>query len=330
MQSEPNPAIPPEVAQRAVQWWVEMQGAGAAADAAARAGLARWRAEHPLHDAAWRHIETVQGRFTQLAAGLDAGAARAALLPARSPKRRAAIKALALLVFAGGGVWTLDPARQWAVWTADARTAVGERRRMTLADGTEVVLNTDSAIDVRFDASTRRIVLLRGEIMVTSGHERRLPARPLVVAAAPGELTPLGTRFGVRLDGAVLRVGVFEGAVRAQPGEPGAASRVIAAGRRAAVTLTAVSEPQPLGAYAGSWTDGTLVASRLRLGDLVAELARYRHGYLQCDPAVAGLRVSGSYPLDDADRVFETLRATLPIDVESFTRYWVRIVPSRA
>ncbi|QJP70597.1 FecR domain-containing protein [Burkholderia glumae] len=328
MAAEPKPAIPPAVAQRAVQWWVETQGADA--DAAARAGLARWRAEHPLHDAAWRHIEAVQGRFTQLAAGLDAEVARAALLPARAPGRRAAIKALALLVFALGGVRALDPARQWAVWTADARTAVGARRRMTLADGTQVVLDTGSAIDVRFDAATRRIVLLRGGIMVTSGHERRRPVRPLVVAAAPGELAPLGTRFAARLDGALLRVGVFEGAVRARPGEPGAAPRVIAAGQRAAVTPTAVSEPQPLGPGAGAWADGMLVASKLRLGELAAELARYRHGYVQCDPAVAGLRVSGSYPLDDTVRVFETLRATLPIEIEYFTRYWVRIVPSRS
>ncbi|MCQ0040637.1 iron dicitrate transport regulator FecR, partial [Burkholderia glumae] len=85
-----------------------------------------------------------------------------------------------------------------------------------------------------------------------------------------------------------------------------------------------------LGPGAGAWADGMLVASKLRLGELAAELARYRHGYVQCDPAVAGLRVSGSYPLDDTVRVFETLRATLPIEIEYFTRYWVRIVPSRS
>uniref|UniRef100_UPI00131B8D07 FecR/PupR family sigma factor regulator n=1 Tax=Burkholderia metallica TaxID=488729 RepID=UPI00131B8D07 len=77
-----TPAVPPQVARRAVEWWVERQAGrtGAAFDAA----LARWRAEDPAHDAAWRHIETMQHRFGALAAGLDPQAAQAALLPPRA------------------------------------------------------------------------------------------------------------------------------------------------------------------------------------------------------------------------------------------------------
>ncbi|MEK6348552.1 MAG: FecR domain-containing protein [Burkholderia sp.] len=328
MSLESRPAIPPEIARRAVQWWVDLQDGGAR-DAALRAGFERWRAEHPLHDAAWRHIETMQGRLSRLAAGVDAGAARAALLPVRSPRRRAAIKTLTLLVAAGGAAWSLDPAERWALWNADWRTAVGERRSVTLADGTTVILNTDSAIDVRFDATARRIALLRGEIMVTSGHEARTPARPLVVATSQGELTPLGTRFALRDEAAGVRLSVFEGSVRAQPIDAGAASRVIAAGQRTEMAHDGVAAPRPLEAYAGAWTGGSLVATRMRLADLLAELARYRHGYLQCDAAIADLRVSGAYPLDDTDRVLDTLGATLPISVERFTRYWVRVVPAR-
>ncbi|VCM65249.1 sigma factor regulatory protein FecR/PupR family [Burkholderia pseudomallei] len=76
------PAVPERVARRAVQWWVEL-GAAPASDAT-RARLARWRAEHPAHDAAWRHIEAVNGRLGHVASALSARAARAALLPPRS------------------------------------------------------------------------------------------------------------------------------------------------------------------------------------------------------------------------------------------------------
>ncbi|HDR9657471.1 TPA: DUF4880 domain-containing protein, partial [Burkholderia stabilis] len=69
------PAVPPHVARRAVEWWVDRQ-AGRTDDAFA-AALARWRAEDPAHDAAWRHIEAMQGRFGRLAAGLDTQAAHA-------------------------------------------------------------------------------------------------------------------------------------------------------------------------------------------------------------------------------------------------------------
>ncbi|HEM7823519.1 TPA: FecR domain-containing protein, partial [Burkholderia multivorans] len=99
-----------------------------------------------------------------------------------------------------------DPARRWAIVTADLRTAVGERRTVTLADRTVVVLDTDTALDVRFDASARRLQLLRGAIMVTSGHDDRVPARALVVATADGDVQPLGTRFSVRARDGATRV----------------------------------------------------------------------------------------------------------------------------
>ncbi|WP_431207409.1 FecR domain-containing protein [Burkholderia cepacia] len=322
------PTVPPQVARRAVEWWVDRQAGrtGEAFDAA----LARWRAEDPAHDAAWRHIETMQRRLGGLTAGLDPQAAHAALLSPRAGRRRAAVKALAVLLFAGGAAWMAEPARRAAIWPADLRTAVGERRTVTLADRTVVVLDTDTALDVRFDAAARGLRLLRGTIMVTSGHDDRVPARPLVVATAQGELRPLGTRFAVRQRDGATRVEVFAGAVRVQPDDAAAGTRVIAAGEGADFTRDAIGVQAPLDAYASAWTGGMLVASRMRLADLVAELDRYRRGNLRCDAAVADLRVSGTYPLDDPARVLDTLKATLPIDVHYLTRYWATVVPARS
>ncbi|WP_431290114.1 FecR domain-containing protein [Burkholderia cepacia] len=322
------PAVPPQVARRAVEWWVDRQ-AGRTGEAF-EAALARWRAEDPAHDAAWRHIETMQQRLGGLTAGLDPQAAHAALLSPRAGRRRAAVKALAVLLFAGGAAWMAEPARRAAIWPADLRTAVGERRTVTLADRTVVVLDTDTALDVRFDAAARRLRLLRGTIMVTSGHDDRVPARPLVVATAQGELRPLGTRFAVRQRDGATRIEVFAGAVRVQPDDAAARARVIAAGEGADFTRDAIGVQAPLDAYASAWTGGMLVASRMRLADLVAELDRYRRGSLRCDAAVADLRVSGTYPLDDPARVLDTLKATLPIDVHYLTRYWATVVPARS
>ncbi|MCA8254762.1 FecR domain-containing protein [Burkholderia sp. AU31624] len=322
------PAVPPQVARRAVEWWVDRQAGRT--DEAFDAALARWRAEDPAHDAAWRHIETMQRRFGGLAAGLDPQAAQAALLPPRAGRRRAAVKALAVLLCAGGAAWMAEPARRAAIWPADLRTAVGERRTVTLADRTVVVLDTDTALDVRFDDTTRGLRLLRGTIMVTSGHDDRVPARPLVVATAQGELRPLGTRFAVRQRDGATRVEVFAGAVRVQPDDATADARVIAAGEGADFTRDMIGAPAPLDVYASAWTGGMLVASRMRLADLVAELDRYRRGSLRCDAAVADLRVSGTYPLDDPARVLDTLKATLPIDVHYLTRYWATVVPARS
>lgn len=65
----------------------------------------------------------------------------------------------------------------------------------------------------------------------------------------------------------------------------------------------------------------------MRLADFLTELARHRPGRIDCDPAVAEQRVSGSYPLVDTDRILEILQSTLPVRVLYFTRYWVRVIP---
>jgi len=62
-----------------------------------------------------------------------------------------------------------------------------------------------------------------------------------------------------------------------------------------------------------------------RLEDVVAELSRYRHGYLGCAPEVAGLRLSGTFLLDDSEGVLANLEDSLPVRLRRLTRYWVRV-----
>ena len=61
------------------------------------------------------------------------------------------------------------------------------------------------------------------------------------------------------------------------------------------------------------------------LGEFIAELDRYRLGVLRCDPRVAGLRLSGVFPVHDSDRILATLPSVLPVQVRARSRYWVLI-----
>lgn len=67
-----------------------------------------------------------------------------------------------------------------------------------------------------------------------------------------------------------------------------------------------------------------LVAAHMRLEDF-CELGRYRRGQLHCDPPRANLLLSGSYPLDDSERILDLLEISLPVKVRRFTRYWVTV-----
>ncbi|MGF6772299.1 transmembrane sensor [Paraburkholderia sp. GAS199] len=329
MSASARPDIPEHVALRAVEWWMEMQSGESSAEHAA--AFDRWRAEHPDHDRAWQHIASVSQRFKGLARTLGPagaqGAARAALTNPAAAKRRAGIKALAVLLFVGSGGWL---AREHAPWRADLSTAVGERRTVTLADGTRLTLNTDTAIDVRFSSTERRIRLVRGEIMVATGHRDGAPARPFVVETAQGDLQPLGTRFAVRQMSTLTRLDVFEGAVRVTPSDARDRARVVRAGQRVRFMREQVDAVEPIDDNDAAWTDGLIVASGMRLDDFVAELDRYRRGRLSCDPAVAGLRISGTFPLADTDRVLQAVTNTLPVEVVFVTRYWGTVRAARS
>ncbi len=335
------PSLPPEVARQAVEWLVELQS-DEATDSMHQAHRA-WRALHPNHERAWVHIEAVTQRLRAAAGAspLTSSLASAALAPPRGVTRRAAINTLAVFLFAGGAAWQAERHTAWRApwsdWLADERTGVGEHRTVTLADGSTVALNTATAVKLRFTATERRLRLVSGEVLISTGSDADHVGggRPFVVETAHGELRPLGTRFMVRQQRVASRVDVFEGAVAVRPREQAGVSegagqgRILRAGEQARFTRSAVGDTQPASEADSAWTDGMLVASGMRLDDFLAELGRHRPGRLGCEPAIAQLRVSGTYPLASTDRVLDLLRTTLPVDIHFFTPWWVTVRAAR-
>src|SRR5690606_37214918 len=92
---------------------------------------------------------------------------------------------------------------------------------------------------------------------------------------------------------------VEQGAVEIRPLDPAAGATRLNAGQRARFSSTAVQVPAASMAAETAWTRGLLIAERMRLADFLAELGRYRNGWLRCDPAVHDLIVSGVYSVDD-------------------------------
>ncbi|CAN5285493.1 FecR family protein [soil metagenome] len=262
--------------------------------------------------------------------------ARSALSHAAVPARRRALKTLAWVGIGGGALAVAQSQWPWrerlADSLADLRTGTGERSERVLADGTRLLLNTATSVDIDFDATRRLIVLHGGEIMVVTAHD---PAgRPLQVRTREGLLTPIGTRFTVRRDATsssapgFTRLAVQVGAVEIRVAS--VTPVLVRAGEQSHFTDGVVEAPSALDEAAQSWVDGTLMAERMRLADLLAELGRYRSGRLRCDPAVADLRVTGIWPLDGSDpseRVLASLERTLPVTVSRLTRYWVTVGP---
>jgi transmembrane sensor len=211
----------------------------------------------------------------------------------------------------------------WEDWSADYQTATGERSTIALADGTQLVLNTASSVDVRFDSRQRLVQLYTGEVLVTTAADKMLPARPFRVQTRQGMLRALGTRFDVRQEGMRSHVAVFEGAVELTPLKaPGV---VVQAGQQCSFTANRAGPVQAADDSQALWSQGVLFADKMRLADFVDELSRYRHGRLSCDPAVADQRVSGAFQLKDTDQALLLLSKVLPVRIERITRYWVTV-----
>lgn len=309
-----------EVARQAVQWWMQLhadQGWARHGE-----GLQRWRAASPEHEAAWQRIEAMGSKM----AGIPLPLARAALTAPDSARRRRAVQALAVLMVSGAGSVAVLRSQAWRGWTAGQVAGVGEQRGLRLPDGGGVVLNTGSALNVRYGASERVLELVRGEILVQTAPDGL--HRPFIVRTAMGSVQALGTRFTVRERDVGIDVGVLEGAVQLIPAQAPHASQRLEAGQRGLMVAARAEPSGPLDTAASAWTEGMLVASRMRLEDFLAELGRYRRGRLGCDPAVADLRVSGAYPLADTDRVLAALTSSLPVEIHSFSRYWVMVRPA--
>ncbi|MBF3159044.1 iron dicitrate transport regulator FecR, partial [Pseudomonas aeruginosa] len=117
---------------------------------------------------------------------------------------------LALLLGGAPLVWWGCRAQVWRDgFGADYLTAVGERRDLVLEDGSQVEMNTDSALDVRYDAGQRLLRLYRGEIYLRTAADRREPPRPFLVRTEQGLMRALGTAFSVRREGAETVLAVY-------------------------------------------------------------------------------------------------------------------------
>ncbi|MGE8410363.1 MAG: FecR domain-containing protein [Pseudomonas sp.] len=310
MRAERSP-ISAEVARQAANWHMLMLDERVSS--AEREACARWRAAAPEHERAWQKAQRVQAQLGLLPRRLAMGTLN-------RERRQAMKQLLALAIIAPLGY----VGYRQAVPAATYATAVGEHRRVELADGTVLELNTGTAVNLDFDPEQRLITLLRGEILVDTGADARSPHhRPLRVASQQGLMEALGTRFLVRQRDGSTQLTVLEGAVRISPAhgpqstvEAGAQRLFDSQGRGAA---GAAREQDSL------WTRGSLIVDEMPLSEFLGELGRYRAGWLRCHPEVARLPISGAFQLGNTDAILTALPATLPVQVEFRTRYWVTV-----
>jgi len=321
----PRHAPPPNAAdilKEASQWMLRVSEGPL--DARERAVLAEWRARSAEHERTWRRAEQLLARLGALTP------AAAAALKAVRPRRRAT-RRLVWLAATPTMLWAACRSARHAWHEQCEHTGIGERRTVTLSDGSLVTLNTDTEILIERDADTHGLRLLRGDILVDTAHRHAAPAsstRRLRVRVGQSAILARATRFELRQGRPRHQLAVFSGEVEIRAGAAMPIPARIGAGQQALFSDAQVGSIMPLHRRDAAWREGRLVAHGMPLPQFLGELERYRGGTLRWRDDVAGLKVSGDFSLADTDLSLALLEKALPVRVRYFTRYWVLVVPS--
>lgn len=242
--------------------------------AVALAEFRSWRASSENADA-YHRLETLWRSTGSLSSDVDMQKLTRDTLKASRPRstgsRKKALLPAAVvgtvLVVAAVGVFVWLPSRD--LYT----TAVGEQEVVRLADGSEVTLDTDTRLRVRFVRSERQILLERGQALFVVAHDAD---RPFRVSAGDTVVTALGTTFDVRRDPAGARVTLVVGSVAVTDGKSAdARSWRLAPGQQ---VRTATPDASPLAVdatQATSWSERRLIFRSTPLREAVAEVNRY-------------------------------------------------------
>lgn len=308
------------VRNEAARWFARAHSG--AWNAGAQAELDAWLAADRRHAAEYRMLESIW----QAAAGIPEERLRAL---AEEPARRNAHQTRRRVL--GLGLCALAAAVAIGVWqhsgaVPEYRSAAGERRSVTLPDGSTAELNSRSQIQVRFDGTQRLVVLQEGEALFSVQKD---PARPFVVDAGLGSARVTGTRFDVRRDADHVRVVVESGSVEVAgakdtasvPVTRGNAVRIDASGHVGQVQMDSV--PAAL-----AWRQGQIVFNDTDLASAVREVSRYRPQSITLAPrqGLEHLRLTSVFQTADTDAFLTALPHILPVEVHRLPDGQVEII----
>ncbi|MEM1052086.1 MAG: FecR domain-containing protein [Pseudomonadota bacterium] len=211
-------------------------------------------------------------------------------------------------------------------------TSARQSQQINLPDGSRILLDASSILEVDYSDGLRRAKLTLGSALFDVAKDSE---RPFVVGSKYAQVIVTGTNFATALRDSGLEVKVREGSVDVVPADldPGTIERSmrysLAAGEaiwtddgREVLPLERSSAPTLVN-QSTSPVRTTATAMRLEprtyrsapLSQIVADLNGAPGVSIRLDPAAAGLTISGTFQGDDPASILATIEAALPVTI---------------
>lgn len=312
------------VADQALRWFVRLRSGEATACELLQ--FQSWIKADPAHSLEFRRLSRLWGDLEEikplLADELNRLVVDARPQPSRAGERyaggwaaygfTAAVAAcLAVLIAGWGGIFDYSE-------SAEYHTAKGEQRTVVFADGSKMVLNTDTAVTAQESASRRVVTLHRGEAFFDVIHGRK---KTFEVVAGGGVVRDIGTQFDVRRQPGQVSVAVVQGTVEvlssldqrgAEPWQLLKTGQRVSYGEGGSLTSIETIDPDVLTA----WLQGRLIFDRRPLAEVIQEVGRYQRGEIRVlESRLNDLTVSGVFAVRDREGFLNALAAAMPVRV---------------
>ncbi len=308
--------FPQSVRETAAQWHERLRREKVSEET--RAAFAAWIAESPDHPRTYDSVHECWTRLQGLGAEPEILALRheTALRLTRGASSRIrplrwAVAAVLVLAMGAAGVRLLGSIGMGG--SDRYSTGTGERLAVSLADGSQLTLDTQSELRVAFTQAERLVRLTRGQAFFEVARD---PEHPFVVEVGNHRFVAVGTAFDVRVDGEQVKITMVEGAVRVErrdrnPKTITAGEQLVADGSRQERVRT--TDPE----RSTSWRRGQIIFESTRLADAIAELNRYSRAKIElADPALGDLRLSGAFATGRPTSFVEAVTTYFPIQVD--------------
>lgn len=292
-------------------------------DAGLRADWSAWLARDPGHARAWEAAQRMWRIAGMVGPAAPDTLARASAKRIRPRHWGTAVAAMAacLMLFLLPGLGLH--------WRADYLTAPGETRRVDLADGSRIHLDSATGLAVAFTDAQRRVTLLSGQAYFEVAPDK---SHPFLVRAGDSTVMVTGTAFAVRRDGDAVTVDVQSGSVRVDyPRHAGMQSVHLAPGDRLEIgddeAMGKISSLAP--GQIAPWRRGRLLVESASVERMAEEIQRYRPGLIVVtDRDLAQKHVTGVFDLHDPLRALRTVVEPHDGHVREITP-WLAVVSRR-